>query len=207
VQRVMRCITLSFEADCRVQKIVSDARSDPALARRLGLADSAADAAPPQLVLTQTPVPTPFTPGPRALTRQEITTLAEIMRAPYLRTQRQVLRAMNDFSFDPVLTSRAIGELREIYTTPPAPKLRPGRPRLLKALKISRRPFINISRVIEALIMRGAVAGETEIEGTTIHTAPTGDVAQAVHQSSNRKTRKVDAAARLYRGTVKSIPA
>ena len=198
MQRVMRCITLSFEADCRVQKIVSDARSDPALARRLGLADSAADAAPPQLVLTQAPVPTPFTPGPRALTRQEITTLAEIMRAPYLRTQRQVLRAMNDFSFDPVLTSRAIGELREIYTTPPAPKLQSGR-----------RPFINISRVIEALIMQGVVTGEAKInEGATpAHAASTGDAAQAVHQSSNRKTRKVDAAARLYRGTVKSIPA
>ena len=197
MQRIMRCITLSLEADARVQKIVSDARVDSVLACRLGLANSAADAAPPKSTLTQAPVSPAFTPGPRALTRQEISTLAEIMHAPYLRTQRQVLRAMNDFAFDPALTSQAINVLREIYHTP-VPKLQLGR-----------RPFINISRVIEALIMQGVVTGEAKINesATPIHTASTGDAAQAVHQSSNRKTRKADAAACLYRGAVKNIPA
>ena len=175
--RVTRCITLSLDADRAVRRLVVAVRTDPNVARQLGLNSPDNRSRMPD-------------GRPRNLTFYEVKALAKVLRRPDLTTQRQVLKAMHNPFIDPVLTSEAIKLVGDFYWS--APRMGGDEDR-------QHQVFISASRVIEALIMQGAATGESEIEDATIHTAPTDDAAQAIHQSSNRKTRKVDAAARLYR--------
>ena len=171
--RVTCCITMAAETAETVRQLVAAARTDQAVAARLGLPTT-----------HQPSIARPKPNGyPRPLAQPEIDRLARIMQRPQLKTASKVIRAMHDPYIDPVLTSEAINTIGELYWEEPrvAPKA----------------SFISISRVIEALIMQAS--GALKIEARP-NTAPASHDGQASHQSPDRTSRKTDAATRLHRG-------
>ena len=180
MSRITTCITLSPEANQRVLELVKVARTNPLLVQRLNLASPSIKTAPSQ---------------PRKLTTDEVKRLAIIMKAEaYLHTQTAVLKAIADPARDPVLTSAAINELREIYRTPPVDK------------RTTRAPYINVSRVIEALIMQAGAVLEAKEQSTTagISTAgisTAGNAGQAGNEPFNTETRKAASSAAIHRAS------
>ena len=185
MSRITTCITLSPEANQRVLELVKVARTNPLLVQRLNLASPSIKTAPSQ---------------PRKLTTDEVKRLAIIMKAEAcLHTQTAVLKAIADPARDPVLTSAAINELREIYRTPPVDK------------RTTRAPYINVSRVIEALIMQTGAVLEAKEQSTTagistagISTAgisTAGNAGQAGNEPFNTETRKAASSAAIHRAS------
>jgi hypothetical protein len=174
VARITRCITLSLDADRVVRRLAAAARTDPNVVKQLGL----------NLFKDELRAPDGH---PRNLTFYEVEALAKVLRQPNLTTQRQVLKAMRNPFIDPVLTSEATKLVGDFYWSAPCAGGDDS---------CRRQVFISVGRIIEALIMKAS--GDVKIESGKNGCTPTGDVAQAVYQSSDRKTREVDAVARLY---------
>jgi hypothetical protein len=172
--------------------LVQRAKVDTKFAQELGFVMPA----PMSSFNTHGDVAPDFKPGPRKLTAAEIQYMANVLEDPGIKTQRQVFKAMEDWSRSPILTSAAVHALGDIYNTPLL-KRRPGRPS--SSQPQVRAPYINISRVVEALIMKaGAIIETEESAAQTSLASTTGNDSQTGNKSSNTKARKANAAPRLH---------